>query len=200
MQRLAVFRRTFRWLAILGFLSSAVPSLAQQERFRCVTYCDAVRLGTSVAEIQMPLAEKPLNKAEATVALRAATLDVTTYEDGFTSGLYASLPSLEPRAFSLKPQAFMPNKIKRTPLKSLTGLEKLRTTIIATSVDKAVPGLRLHRNAPDAPPVVTLKVEGLEPGLEYHWRLPGQGAFGTCEAVTCPVDFIDEPTKQPKRR
>lgn len=112
--------------------------------------------------------------------LSQLTLEVTVYKNGFEIGRFARVSPIRAG------QAF---EIIRPPgeMGSAPGFDTL--TLAAVRLETA--GL------------VTVRVEGLEPGLNYFWRVIPAGGSATeitaCQAVECPVDS-EPPTQVPEIR
>ena len=107
-------------------------------------------------------------------SLSQLVLEVTVYKDGFAIGRFARVSPI---------RAGQKFEIIRPPgeIGSAPGFD----TLVVTAV-------RLQTG------LVTVRVEGLDAGLNYFWRVHPTGGAGTeitvCQAVECPVD--SEPPSQ----
>jgi hypothetical protein len=171
--------------------SSHAQTLADLESHpgpgQAIAYCSPTSPGTVVAEIRWPIQHAPLSPSAARSALRAETLSVTTYENGFEQGLSSELTPFQPGARALPSRAE-----RRQPL---VGLDRLK--LVDTSTSRIAPGSARGRAlpAPEAPEFISFMVEGLQPGMRYFWRfnVPGEGQqMVTVQAPVCPVDYVDK--------
>jgi hypothetical protein len=152
---------------------------------RFETYCSRTQPGSSVAEVQWPLA-KPSGETKLDTVVQQQVLDVTVYKDGFTRGLYKTVkPGVANPQFLL----FKPQETQQIP-----GLQNLKLTQFATSQEQPKQGLRmLMRPMPGAQASGVAKLEGLEPGMKYFVRISspdlGQKTV-SFTAPVCPVDYV----------
>jgi hypothetical protein len=154
----------------------------------CESYCSAEKPGTSVMEIRWPISAAPLGAAEVKARVAQQRVDVTVYEDGFDRGLFATLPTVAPAGrFRAAPRP------AGATARVIPGIAKLVVTDVRTSSEPA--GRRHLRLAAAATPgggeALVIRVEGLEPGLNYFWKPPDLAPGGTpimCQAATCPAD------------
>ena len=122
-------------------------------------------------------------------ALPQQHLDATVYKKGFDEGTFVSVqPSAKPTAGAFKMMA------KRAPTapKLPAALTKLRTMAPAKN------DVRLRAVVTAEQPAVL--VGGLEPGVNYFWRVTsGTASSGVvrCQAPICPADVERSP--EPKR-
>lgn len=166
----------------------------------CISYCSPTRPGTVLLEVKMRLADQPLNETDLRASVRQQGLEATVYADGFERGLFAVVPAIQPRMrFRARTRAGASGVQSQN---RIPGLEKLVITDVATRLDRAAQPLVLMQ-----PPLaqvaneaesVTVRLEGLDPGMEYTFRAPGGRSVVTCRAVVCPVDRI--PTTNRSRR
>jgi hypothetical protein len=160
----------------------------------CASYCSEARPGLSVAEVRFAVSAQPLGAAELASAVGARGLDVSVYEDGFSRGLFARVGSITPQAeFAVAESAGQV---------AIPGLDTLVVTDVVTSRDQDQPErLRLFRHGPESggPEAVVVQIEGLQPGLNYFWRVPTPDASRTdlvaCQAATCPMDWKPAPPR-----
>lgn len=164
----------------------------------CRTYCsDEVRPRTGDAANEV----KPRRSAVAEITWRASGtqlqpqdlesqaalqgVEVTVYKDGFSRGRFANLFSVrEGQSFSMQDSQNLNTRIP--------GLDRL--TILNV---RPVGSRDATDRAFDGPSnMVAVEIEGLEPGLNYFWRVTSAAAdrkltseIIRCQAPTCPVDF-----------
>jgi len=154
----------------------------------CVSYCSTTAPGTSVMEIKWPISQTALGLRELRSRVAQQTVEVTVYYDGFDRGLFAILPKVSSKG------KFLQYRQRGVAAPTIPGLSKLVVTNIATSRDtkQSQPMRLLSTTASSGPEAIVIRVEGLEPGLNYHWRVPdlaGGRKIITCQGSTCPVDL-----------
>jgi hypothetical protein len=155
---------------------------------RYQAYCSSDQPGVSIAELQWPIASQGLIAPDVKAAVDRQLLEVTIYKDGFDRGLYKRIQPGRPDArFDFaKPEVTKP----------IPGLTNLRLTSIGTSTEKAKSELRMLSEPIPGRESMVAKVEGLEAGMRYFWRITSAGEIGQTIALTaaiCPVDWIKPP-------
>jgi hypothetical protein len=193
-------------VAYPGFCTQ--PIIAQEDTrsrseagdIECVSYCSATRPGTVVMEVRVRLADRSLSEADLRSKVLRQGLEVTVYSEGFERGLFATVSALKPKAlFRARTRSKIP------------GLENLLITDVATRLDKSTQSFLLMQPAtdPGMQPLtetragaewVMIRLEGLDPGMKYTFRVPGERSVATCEAVVCPVERIPAPANRVKRK
>ncbi len=150
----------------------------------CQTYCSPLEPGMPVAEIRFVLAAQPAGAENLRKLAAGQNVDATVYEDGFDRGLFVRLPSVTPQA------RFAPAG-QPAGAKPLPGLDRLIVNAMSTSQD-AAGALRLASPAEGGRENVVLQVQGLQPGMNYYWRVrPASQAepqVVMCRAPICPTD------------
>jgi hypothetical protein len=159
----------------------------------CRVYCSDVKPRTSVAEIVWRATPTRATPQDLEASLAQQGIEVTVYKDGFERGTYASLFSIQRgRSFSLNPTRAIEARIPGLDQLTITDVRPVRPEAVQ---DKSFRG---------ASNVVAVEVEGLEPGLNYFWRVPRAdaaramkevGEVVRCQAATCPADF--QPGQEP---
>jgi hypothetical protein len=148
-------------------------------------FCSDTKLRTSNARVRWSMPRAALD-ASGLARLTAAqqSLEATVYKNGFDKGLLVSLP-ISP---ATPDRPVMPRvQTRQPPLRAfqiaLIGLEQLRATL-----------------APGAADEMGAVVEGLEPGVNYTWRLAIDTPSGqivspptTSQAPVCPADLVPSP-------
>lgn len=136
--------------------------------FACEVSCSRTELRTAQAQLSW-------QASAASVDLTQQVLEVTVFKDGFQRGLQARLvPTEGAQKFSLS--ALAATALSQT---SLTRLDVAGIEIASTGR-------------------VQIRVKGLEPGLNYFWRLQSADGFTTLsgpvrsQAPTCPADEARE--------
>ena len=206
--RFLVFVSTFSLLLILIHV---VPTSEAQEGMRqrsdsgdlqCATYCSRTEPGVGLMEVSVRIADQQLNETELRSKARQQALEVTVYADGFQRGLYAAVSSLGPKApFVVRPR---PGKVPTRAQTRIPGLDKLVIRDVGTRFDKYASSFFLLQPDPPAPKpnsyneVVAVRLTGMDPGLNYTFRVPGKNSFVMCQAVVCPVDKISAPRNRPR--
>jgi hypothetical protein len=174
----------------LGTSTSLEPTQALIG-LECRVYCSKVRPRTAVAEISWKevrssrLGGTPLTMSE-------QQLEVTVYKYGFDKGVYAKPFSIE-RNQRFRMQPSRTNSPQRIP-----GLDQLVLVDLQTSRDRSSgppnANMRTLVDRPDAD--IIARIEGLETGLNYFWRVPLTVEPGRvlvsevvrCKAPVCPYD------------
>jgi hypothetical protein len=205
------FRTKILFAVVAAFVVSAYPGYflhetnAQEEKrnrseagyVECVSYCSTTRPGTAIMEVRWRLADRLLSATDLRARASQQRLDVTVYSDGFDRGLYATVTAVKPKApFRMAAGGVT---VGPTAQRKLPGLEKLVITDVATRVDRPAKSFLLMQPMPGAAADaewVTVRMEGLDPGMEYTYRIPGANLVITCQAVVCPVDRISAPPKR----
>ena len=168
---------------------------AQEEKagdLECSSYCSAVRPGTSIIEVKMRVAPQALAPAALRTRVRQQKLEVTVYSEGFERGLFTVLDSVQPKAlFHPAPRSAAAAAAGAPAPRLPTALTHLVVTDIATRPDQPPrEPLRLAQAMAAGAEWVVVRVEGVDPGTDYIYRVPGSSATVTCRAEVCPVDVI----------
>lgn len=167
----------------------------------CISYCSTTRPGTVLMEVRLRVANGPLNEADLRSKVRQQGLEVTVYSEGFERGLYATVSAIKPKAL-FRARASGDGLAPAVKLQTrIPGLEKLVITDVATRLEKSAQSFLLMQ--PDTGAAaedewVMVRLEGLDPGMAYTYRIPGGRSVVTCQAVVCPVDMIRSPTNRAK--
>lgn len=200
-------------LCALAYPAHAPRTSAAQEMQRgrsedgeleCISYCSTTRPGTVLIEVRVRLADRPLSATELRTTVREQGLEATVYADGFERGLFASVPALRPNAlFRARPNPQLGGR----PRKRIPGLERLVIRDVATRADRTANSFLLMQQAtglpaPDEPrgEWAVIRLEGLDPGMAYSFRVPGGRSVVTCLATVCPVDRRPAPARRARRR
>jgi hypothetical protein len=149
--------------------------------------CSAEKPRTVVASISWPLNQPAANPQALSAGMASQRLDVTTFKDGFSRGVFAQLaPIRENQPFGLAPAA------SASAVPSLRGLSVTRVTTLQEQLSSGAPnatGALMPPSASNDPArVAVVEVEGLEPGLNYYWRRTPDGPVVRCQAPVCPSD------------
>lgn len=154
-------------------------------------YCSETKLRTSNARIRWSMPKEALEAHKLTALAGAKqSLEATVYRDGFEKGLLVSVPLAQ--ASPERPLAALVQEKKpkvRAFQFSVIGYEQPKEA-------RAVEGGGAEMSA---------VVEGLEPGVNYTWRIAIETESGrivsestTSRAVVCPADMVPEkPTAKP---
>ena len=154
----------------------------------CISYCSTTRPGTVVMEVKVRLADHLLSEADLRSKIRQQGLEVTVYDEGFERGLFATVSTLKPKAL-----------FRAQTRRKMPGLERLVITDVATRLEKSAQSFLLMQPATNLemqPPYETtagaewvmIRLAGVDPGLEYTFRVSGGRSVVTCEAAVCPVN------------
>lgn len=169
---------------------------------QCESYCDPYKPGTSIAEVRWKVSDEILGLTELKNRTAQEVVEVSVYKDGFERGLYASISPTEGRhEFSL---------VNNQPARrQLPGLNRLVLVGLTTS-RSPTKGFRMLASDPAGGEGqwAVAKVEGLEPGLLYFWRVQTKNAslsatgarVVSCQAATCPVDSMRRPVPRRPRQ
>jgi hypothetical protein len=158
---------------------------------QCISYCSPTRPGIIVMEVQWRLATRSLNATTLRSVIQQQGLEVTVYNEGFERGLYATVSAIKPNAV-FRTQSRNDNVAPANPQPpKIPGLDKLTITDIATRLDRPARSFLLDQPLTvNNAEWVTVRLEGLEPGMEYTYRVPGRQSVVTCQAARCPVDRV----------
>lgn len=168
---------------------------------QCISYCSTARPGSALIELSLRVADHPLNAADLRLKMQQQALDVTVYNEGFERGLYATVSTLKAKAmFRARTRGDGLAPAVQRPA-GIPGLEKVVITDLASRLDnRAESFFLMHRGfqmqssgTASEPEWVTVRVEGVESGMNYIFRLRGGGSVVTCHAEDCPVDMIPGP-------
>jgi hypothetical protein len=186
--------RVLQLLVLIILLSSFSISVEAQRRrsrfrqqttaspaFECRVYCSDEQLRTPVAELSWRSSEARMGETQ---------IEVTVYKDGFKKGLYATLDS------SKGSRSFQSQK-SRVAQDLIPGLSQLVVVDTSNLADPSNPSNLRVRSG-----MVAVRIEGLEPGLNYTWRVVSKasgrqvtGVTATCQAPVCPADM--QPDEKP---
>src|SRR5438105_4519711 len=160
---------------------------ATGEEPQCVTSCSLDKPRTVVASISWPLPQPAADRQALATGIASERLDVTTFKDGFSRGVFAQLaPVRENQPFGLAPNA------PQAPVPSLRGLSVTRVTTLQEKIASGEPdanaGIMPAAAANDPSRVVVVEIEGLQPGVNYFWRRTPGGPVVRCQAPVCPSD------------
>ena len=165
----------------------------EQPEIECSSYCSSTKPGVSYIEVRWRLAASPMADAALKTQLAQQKLDVTVYPDGFDQGLFVRVEAMQPKALFRAPVAAgaAGDRARRPP----AGLRNLILSEIGTRNTRSTEPMRLLASAADpaGPEWVSVRMEGVEPGIEYTYRIPSGQATTTCQAVVCPVDSPKRP-------
>jgi hypothetical protein len=153
-----------------------------------VTYCSHTQPGESVAEIRWPVAQTVASKSAMDELVQRYTIDVTVYKQGFARGLYKSVQSPARDRQFVSPSA-APRAEAEMP-----GLQSLHVDTVVTSKDEQKNDLRLQARPLAGRDVITVRLNKLQPGLHYFWRIQSpQESPRTVSftAAACPVDNVE---------
>lgn len=179
-----------RNMAVLSAQEETSPDL------ECSSYCSNVRPGTSLIEVRMRVSLQALAAADLRTRVRQQQLEVTVYSEGFQRGLFSILQTLQPKTtFRAAPRAA---DAAGPPPRLPTSLTRLIVTDVATRQDPpAREPLRLMQAMPAGSEWAVVRIEGVDPGTDYIYRVPGSPATVTCRAAVCPVDSIQAVPPKP---
>jgi len=183
-----------------GMQSAAgVPVKNEAGDMECVSYCSVTQPGTPQMEVKWRLVERSLNERELRATAGQQSLEATVYAEGFERGQYAVVSAMKPKSIFRKPGKVKGIAPTAQPQSKLPGLEKLTITDVATRLDTPK---RPHMLAPPkdtSAEWMVVRLEGVNPGMQYTYRVPGTKSVIACQAVTCPVDRIAAPApRKPK--
>lgn len=187
----AVFLESSRALAQTA---QAAVSVEPKLTVEVESYCSETKLRTSNARIRWSMPKESLAAHKiAALAGSRQSLEATVYRDGFEKGLLVSVPLTQ--ASPEKPLAALIEEKKPK-------LRAFQFSVIAIEQSK--------ERVADEIGVSTMGavVEGLEPGVNYTWRIAIQSDGGriasapaTSRASICPADMAGEkPAPKPAPR
>ena len=150
----------------------------------CVVTCSETKLQTSNAWIRWTRTSSAANAAKLEdTPLERYQLETTVFKDGFDKGLFVALPVVKGGAPIARPNI-------------LADRDRLRAYHLqVVAVERSGPAESRKAGVPET----SVMVEGLEPGMNYTWRLSIQADGGevvsrdvTCQAPVCPADMQPE--------
>jgi hypothetical protein len=155
----------------------------------CETFCSQIRPGTSSIRLRWSLTPKAETAAVKSLADAKASIEVTVFSEGLEKGAYVTLPV--PSTQPTQPVAAVAQG-QQAQLRAyriqIVEVDQPRAEIAGGSLESGV------------------LIEGLEPGVNYTWRVVLETAAGrlvsppvTCPAATCPTDQ-DEVKPPPVRK
>ena len=171
--------------------SGQTPSLG----LTCETYCSRTKLRTVNARIRwidpnVTLGQRP----DATGGPVEQELQTTVFKDGFTTGRFATFPSID--ASGATPTLAPPREGQQQPTQLRAFDLRIVGVICPRATGEASPDLLKLSPEQRTSAVV---VEGLEPGLTYRWRIRyrNNAEWQTsdpliCTAPICPADMREE--------
>jgi hypothetical protein len=168
-------------------------------------YCHPYENGTSTIEVSWPLSQHHLSAPFLLQRTYAQQVLMTAYRDGFTTGRYVSLSNVLSPSAAFAPSAHAP------PGSSLAALKGLHLVDIATSSQRPSAPLQLSANTwalsvgkahtlgldrSTVLPSVTVRIEGLLPGIRYTVRIPA----GPNSVYSSPTEFAFTAPSCPRDR
>lgn len=159
----------------------------------CEVFCSDVKMRTSNARLRWTLADGAPQTAAPTTALRSLanttqSLETTVFSGGFEKGLFVTLP-VGPAS------ADRPVQATRGP--AAAQLQRRAFDIQLIEVESPA-------DARTAGAQSGAVVEGLEPNVNYTWRLGVDTPAGRvysepimCRPRVCPADLVDDPRPGP---
>jgi hypothetical protein len=163
---------------------------------RCETRCSPDKPRTAVARITWTLPEPAGEAAAFAKRMASQNIEVTVHKDGFAKGVFARMAGANESR---------PSAAGAPAGQSLPGLAGLVVTKVRTQrqeLQEAGPGGAnaplAAREAGDQSRGVVIEIEGLEPGMNYYWRVPGasnaeSSVIARCRAPICPADMRQGP-------
>jgi hypothetical protein len=157
-------------------------------------YCSETKLRTSNARIRWSMPKEALEAHKLTALAGARqSLEATVYRDGFEKGLLVSVP--------------LAQASPERPLQALVQEKKPKVRAFQFSVI-AYEQQKEARAVEGQDAEMSAVVEGLEPGVNYTWRIAIETESGrivsestTSRAVVCAADMVPEkPAAKPAPR
>ena len=180
-----------------GVLAAAqAPAHATEPRLTvtCEVFCSDVKMRTSNARLRWTLADGAPQTAAPQTALRSLanttqSLEATVFSGGFEKGLFVTLP-VGPAS------ADRPVQATRAPAAAQVQRRAFDIQLIE---------LESPADARAAGSQAGAVVEGLEPNVNYTWRLGVDTPAGRvysppimCRPRVCPADLVDDPRPGPQ--
>jgi hypothetical protein len=155
----------------------------------CETFCSQIRPGTSGARLRWSLTPKAETAAVKSLLDAKASIEVTVFSEGLEKGAYVTLP--------------VPATQPARPVAALAQGKQAQLRAYQIQIVEVEQARALEAAGPLEASVL---IEGLEPGVNYTWRVVLETAAGrlasapvTCQAATCPTDQ-DEVKPPPVRK
>lgn len=178
--------------AHLLFAQASQPTQHEESKLavRVDDFCSPTKLRTSNARIHWSMPADAMAAARiSSLSATRQSLEATVFHQGFEKGLFVSIPLTQ--ATPDRPLA------ARAPEKTLK-LRAFQFSVIQIEQPKAA-----AQNTAEMAAVV----EGLEPGVDYTWRIAIETDSGrlvsapaTSEAVVCPADMVPTPSVKNRRK
>ena len=184
--------------AVVGFggniaVLAQTPPITREEQQLTITaeaFCSQTKLRTANARIRWDI---PVATLEATgvrnLATGTQTLEATVYKGGFEKGLLVSIPISQ--GTPKRPVAAQALQTRPTP-------RAFQFSLIEIEWPKA---------SLEGGTEMSVVVEGLEPGVNYTWRIAIEAPSGrivsppvTIKAPVCPADMAPAPSVRKKRK
>ena len=171
-------------------LAQAPPRVEPGLSVTAESYCSDAKLRTTNARIRWNIANKSLESIGAANFTGARqSVQATVYKNGFDKGLLISLPVVPAPVPVAAAQAQAPAQ-PRTP-------RAFQIRIIEVEQPK----IQALENAPETSEMGAV-VEGLEPGVNYTWRILIDSGSNrvvsapvSVKAGVCPADIVPTPAK-----
>jgi len=181
------------FLQAAEFAAVAQTQAREEQRITITadSFCSDTKLRTSNARIRWSMPGAALEAAGVgNFSTAKQSLEVTVYKNGFEKGLLASVPI--PQATPERPLAAQAQQKRPIP-------RAFQFSLIEVEQPKTSP-------AAEASTEMGAVVEGLEPGVNYTWRIAIETSSGkivsapvTSQATTCPADMAPAPSARKKR-
>jgi len=180
------------WLLLTACLTAHSQSEnTKVVQLRCEVFCSRDRLRTANARLNwvgkgMPLG--PAKFATTPISRVKEVVETTVYKNGFKKNRFAVLPTNQP---GIRSKSFAAQRAGETSLRALdlkvVGINRPDPEIRARSRAQLMTEPRTQETS--------IVIEGLEPGVNYFWRIRFSGPDGRetsgiarCVAPVCPAD------------
>jgi len=152
-------------------------------------FCSATKLRTSNARIRWSMSGDPAASARVNLAAAKQSLEATVYHDGFEKGLLVTVPVTP-----------------ATPDRPVAARASAKTSKLRAYQFSLIQ-LEQPKAAAETGAEMAAVVEGLEPGVDYTWRIVIETDSGrlvssptTSEAVVCPADMASHSPVNKRRK
>ena len=153
-------------------------------------FCSTTKLRTSNARIRWSMSGDTAASAKVNLAAAKQSLEATVYHDGFEKGLLVSVPVTP-----------------ATPDRPVAARASAKTSKLRAYQFSLIQ-LEQPKAAAETGTEMAAVVEGLEPGVDYTWRIVIETDSGrlvssptTSEAAVCPADMASpSPTNKRRKR
>lgn len=164
---------------------------------RCEAFCSDTKARTANARLSWIDPGVVIARAHGSARVELEQqVETTVFKNGFTNELFARFPAVEPTPAGVPRTMELPGRRSAAPIPRAFDLRIIGATRPRATGIGAAEIMRLSPQQQET----SIIVEGLEPGLNYWWRIRFRTSDGEwrlsepirCEAPVCPADMLEE--------